>query len=239
MPRRVGRGNGHGEMKSFGILALILVSVLGPWAWSHPMMGAITWNRQVSRIVYARCVGCHRDGGTAFSLLEYASAREAAPAIKQAVLSRSMPPWGAIKGFGDLRDEQGLSQAEIEMIVDWADTGTARGNNPRALPERPPAPEETESFEPPLNAMPISGDVTLERPLRLAGLYPRDVAPNAALQIVATLPDGTVTPLVWLYGYREEYAHAFWLRESLALPAGTVIRGVPASATVMLIPGRR
>jgi hypothetical protein len=233
------RGNEQDSMKFVGILAVILLSTLSAGAWSHPMMGAITWNRQVSRIVYARCVGCHRDGGTAFSLLEYAEARPAAEAIKRAVLSRSMPPWGAVKGFGDLRDEQGLDQAQIEMIVDWADTGTARGNNPRALPERPRPPKRDAPFKPPRNAVTVSGDLTLESPLRLAGLYPQDVAPDASLQIVAALPDGSVTPLVWLEGYRAEHAHAFWLQSSLALPTGTVIRGVPPSATVLLIPGRR
>jgi hypothetical protein len=238
LPRRGVHGHEHEHMKSLGILAVILLSVPSPQAWSHPMMGAITWNRQVSRIVYARCVGCHRDGGSAFSLLEYGEARGAAEAIKQAVLSRSMPPWGAVKGFGTLRDEQGLDQAQIEMIVDWADTGTARGNNPRALPERP-RPVDRPAFEPPRNAVPVSGDLTLDRPLRLAGLYPRDVAPSASLQIVAAMPDGRVAPLVWLYGYRQEYAHAFWLENTLELPAGTVIRGVPAGASVLLIPARR
>ena len=99
-------------------------------------------------------------------------ASKRAEAIKQAVLSRNMPPWGAVKGFGDLRDEQGLDEAQIEMIVDWVDTGTARGNNPRALPERPPPPKPNAPFEPPRNAVPVSGDFTLERPLRLAGVVP-------------------------------------------------------------------
>jgi len=226
-------------MPRLAILIATIALLFGTWAWAHPMMGAITWNRQISRIVYARCVSCHRDGGTSFSLLDYADAREAAAAIKQSVLSRSMPPWGAVKGFGELRDDQGLSEAQIEMIVDWVDTGTGRGNNPRALPEQPPRPATLTPFVPPKNSTVVSGELTLERAVRITGLFPRTITPDVSAQIVAMLPTGGVAPLVWLSGYREEFAHPFWLETTLLLPAGTVIRGVPKDATVLLIPGRR
>ena len=45
---------------------------------------------------------------------------------KEAVLARRMPPWGAVKGFGDFRNDQGLSQAELDLITDWVDS--AQGN---------------------------------------------------------------------------------------------------------------
>ena len=54
--------------------------------------------------------------------------------IKTAVLSRRMPPWGAIKGFGDFRNDQALTQEQIELIVDWIQNDAPRGNNRRALP---------------------------------------------------------------------------------------------------------
>ena len=203
------------------------------------MMGEITWNRQVSRIVYANCVSCHREGGTAFSLMEYADARGAAEAIKRSVLSRSMPPWGAVKGFGSLSDEQGLSEAQIEMIVDWVDTGTGRGNNPRALPEQPPRPARVAPFVAPKGSIAVKGELTLTRPARIAGLFPEHVRPETSAKIVAALPSGEIVPLVWLYGYREEFPHPFWLENTLSMPAGTVISGVPEGATVLLIPRRR
>ena len=71
---------------------------------AHDPNGApITWNREISRIVYERCASCHREGGTSFSLMTYQEAQPQAPAIKDAVLSRRMPPWGAVKGFGASR----------------------------------------------------------------------------------------------------------------------------------------
>ena len=203
------------------------------------MMGEITWNRQVSRIVYANCASCHREGGTAFSIMEYAEARGAAEAIKRSVLSRSMPPWGAVKGFGALRDEQALSEAQIEMIVDWVDTGTGRGNNPRALPEQPPRPARVAPFVAPKNSIAVRGELTLSRSVRVSGLFPQHISPETSAKVVAALPSGEIVPLVWLYGYRQELPHAFWLENALELPAGTVIRGVPADATVLLVAQRR
>src|SRR6185295_327764 len=66
-----------------------------------PSSVPITWNREISRVVYDRCASCHRPGGTAFSLMTYKDAQPRADAIRAAVMSRQMPPWGAVQGFGD------------------------------------------------------------------------------------------------------------------------------------------
>jgi len=222
-------------MKLSSISIAIALLLVGGWAWTHPMMGEITWNRQISRIVYARCVSCHREEGTSFSLMEYGQARGAAEAIKRAVLSRTMPPWGAVKGFGDLRDEQGLSEAQVEMLVDWVDTGTGRGNNPRALPEQPPRPTPVPPFVAPKDSIAVTGEVKLERAARIAGVFPQTIRPEASAKVVAMLPNGEIAPLVWLFGYREQFAHPFWFKNTLDLPAGTVISGVPDDAKVLLL----
>ena len=60
-----------------------------------------SWNREISRLIYDRCASCHRPEGTAFSLMTYQEAQPRAVAIKDAVLARQMPPWGAVKGFGE------------------------------------------------------------------------------------------------------------------------------------------
>src|SRR5438105_11797568 len=76
----------------------------------------ITFDREIARIVYARCASCHRPGGTAFSLMTYDDARPWAKAIQEEVLERRMPPWGAVKGFGDFRNDQALTPEQIEVI---------------------------------------------------------------------------------------------------------------------------
>jgi hypothetical protein len=139
-----------------------------------------------------------------------------------------------VQGFGEFRADAGLSESQIEMFVDWADTGTARGNNPRALPDRPTF-TDAEPFKPPRGSVVATGDLTLSRPMSLAGVLPDDVPDGVSARIVAELPDGRIEPLVWLYEYKKEYRHPFFLRAALALPQGTVIRGVPPGSRLTLL----
>jgi mono/diheme cytochrome c family protein len=97
----------------------------------------ITWNREIARIVYDKCASCHRPGGTSFSLMTYPEVQPRAVAIRDAVLSRRMPPWGAVKGFGDFRNDQALTAEQIELITDWVQDDTPKGNNARMLPQPP------------------------------------------------------------------------------------------------------
>lgn len=196
----------------------------------------ITWNREISRIIYNRCASCHHPGGSAFSLMTYQEAQPMADAIKQSVLSRRMPPWGAVKGFGDFRNDQGLTQEELELITDWVEGGTAKGNNPNALPKVPKF-DKPSPIKIPKDRIIVSGDLTIETPLALDGLMPQRVPDGSSMEITAQLPNGGIQPLVWLYEYKNGYQHPFWFRESVDLPAGTVIRGVPANAEIVLIPG--
>ena len=69
----------------------------------------ITFDREISRIVYERCAACHHQDGSSFSLMSYPEVRPWAVAIKEEALSRRMPPWGAVKGFGEFRNDQGLT----------------------------------------------------------------------------------------------------------------------------------
>ena len=70
-------------------------------------------------------------------MLTYLDVQPRANEIKDAVLSRRMPPWGAIKGFGSFRNDQSLSQEQIETLTRWVDGGIRRGNNPQMLPNAP------------------------------------------------------------------------------------------------------
>ena len=66
-------------------------------------------------------------------------------------------------------------------------------------------------------------------------MEPETVPEKASIQMTAELPDGSVEPLVWLQDYKMKFAHPFLLRTPLELPAGTVIRGVPAEAKILLL----
>jgi hypothetical protein len=99
-------------MGRLGIVALSCA----PFLQAHdPVSTSLTWSQEISRIVYKRCVGCHSVNGAApMPLTTYAEARPWAKAIKGEVLSRRMPPWGAVKGFGDFRDDESLQRPPAE-----------------------------------------------------------------------------------------------------------------------------
>lgn len=231
----------HGGQGSLATTLAVLVAIVVVWSsqfttdtHAHGFGSQITWNREISRIVYAHCASCHRPAGTAFSLMTYADAQPRANEIKDAVLSRRMPPWGAVKGFGHFRNDQSLTQEQIELITKWVDGGIRRGNNPRLLPKEPDfrtAQQETTTAP----VVTVQGPLTLSRDLVLDGLRPERASAGHSMRITATLPNGSVEPLLWLYGYDGRYPHPFLLRQALRLPAGTVIHGVPPDAIVGLL----
>lgn len=103
---------------------------LGPvLLWGHDAVSTkLTWTREISRIFEKRCVGCHREGGAApMSLRSFAEAKPWAVAIKEAVLTRQMPPWPVAKGFGEFRNDSSLPQEEIVRIAEWVEGGAPEG----------------------------------------------------------------------------------------------------------------
>jgi hypothetical protein len=169
--------------------------------------------------------------------MEYREVQPHVTRIKDAVLLRRMPPWGAVKGFGDFKNEQGLSLEEIELITDWVDSDARRGNNPNALPSVPKF-RKPAAFKLPKNAIEVSGPLSLKATLKLDGLFAVKVPPGSSIRIVALFPEGHVEPLLWLYEYDERAPHPFLFRKPLDLPVGTRIQGVPIDARVFLIPGK-
>ena len=123
----------------------------------------------------------------------------------------------------------------IELIVNWSEGGVPEGEEkdlPK-LPKFPAAPKTKGSGQ-----IAVTGTLKLAKAFRLDGLMPRKVPAGALMQITAELPDGSIEPLLWLKDYKDAFAHPFLLRKPLALPAGTVIRGVPPGASVSLLPVR-
>src|ERR1700739_3123590 len=97
--------------------AAVLMIACAAVAGAHDVITTkITWSKEMSRLVYKRCATCHRDGGAAFSLMTYEAARPWAKAIKEETLERRMPPWQAVKGFGEFKDDRGLTEEELEVI---------------------------------------------------------------------------------------------------------------------------
>ena len=146
-----------------------------------------------------------------------------------------MPPWGAVKGFGNFRNDQGLTQEQIALVTDWVEGGTVKGNNPNALPPAPKF-DQLVQFRIPKDTITVTGGLTLDHRVTIEGLFPEHIPKGVSMQVVASLPNGDVEPLVWLYEYRDIYRHPFLFRKPLELPVGSVIRGVRGDAKIILIP---
>lgn len=194
----------------------------------------ITWNREIIRILDAHCLSCHRPGGSAFSLATYNEGRPWAKAIQEEVLERRMPPWGAVKGFGEFKNDQGLTPEQLEIIGEWVDGGAPEGED-KDLPKAPKIPVLSSDTEM-TGGLTVNGDFQLTNDFTLEGLLPRKAPDNASFQIMAEFPDGRVLPLLWMFPYKAAYAHPFLLKTPVVLPKGTAIRGIPSGAEIVLLP---
>lgn len=93
--------------------------------------GIITFHRDVLPILAKDCQGCHRPGQIApMSFLTYATTRPWAPQIKAVVANRKMPPAVSNPHSPLLTGRDGLTQAEIDILVKWVDSGAPEGAPP-------------------------------------------------------------------------------------------------------------
>src|ERR1041385_412924 len=159
----------------------------------------ITWSREISRLVYKRCSSCHREGGSSFSLMTYAEARPWAKAIKEEVLERRMPPWNAVKGFGEFKNDRGLTQEELELISDWVEGGAPEGNPKHLPPEAGMGAIAVEKWADPVapagsTEIVAANGAKIQATSRVLAIRPSTLKDSASVQIIAVRPDGTVEP---------------------------------------------
>src|SRR6476646_994357 len=152
--------------------AALIAVVTGSTAYTHDVTTHVTWNREISRIVFTRCATCHHLGGSAISLKNYAEANPWANAIKEQVLRREMPPWSSVKAFVSVRNDQSLIQGELDLFEKWVSGGAPEGN-PDDLPTRPRV--LLPSVVPPrAGELVASGAFTFPRPFTLDGFWARN-----------------------------------------------------------------
>ena len=95
-----------------------------------------TFNKDVLPVLQKQCQECHRPNSIApMSFLTYKDTRPYARAIEKAVVSRTMPPWFADPTVGHFKNTKLLSDAEIELLSNWAKNGAPEGD-----PNDKPAP---------------------------------------------------------------------------------------------------
>src|SRR6202162_2185750 len=109
------------------LLGLCLGSAVLALAAKAP--APVTFYKDALPVLQKNCQECHRPGESGpMSFLSYETTRPWAKAIKTAVLTKKMPPWFADPHFGKFSNDRSLTQADIDTLVSWADTGAPAGN---------------------------------------------------------------------------------------------------------------
>lgn len=94
----------------------------------NPVTTTVRFDREVTRILNAKCAQCHAVNGMAMPLQTFDEVRPWAQAIKEEVLARHMPPWFAEDGFARLANRGGLTAREREFLISWIEGGTPPGD---------------------------------------------------------------------------------------------------------------
>jgi hypothetical protein len=96
---------------------------------------AVTFTEHVAPIVFANCASCHRPGeGAPFSLLSYADVKKRGRLIQEVVGRGYMPPWPPAKGWGHFQDERRLTEAQLDTIDSWVESGMSEGPKEKLPP---------------------------------------------------------------------------------------------------------
>jgi hypothetical protein len=123
-----------GIAASFVLAGLFL---LGGAAVASRPATSVTFTKDVAPIIFNNCAACHRPGEIApMSFLTYKQVRPWAKSIREAVVGRTMPPWGADPQHGEFRNDRRLSQKDVDTITAWVDGGAKEGD-PKDIPPSP------------------------------------------------------------------------------------------------------
>src|SRR5580693_1622575 len=107
----------------------VLVSILATVAAAADTKTGVTFNQDVLPILEKNCQTCHRPGEIGpMPLLTYEGVRPWAKSIKEAVLTKKMPPWFADPRYGHFMDDRRMSDAEIHTLAAWVDAGAPEGD---------------------------------------------------------------------------------------------------------------
>jgi mono/diheme cytochrome c family protein len=117
-----------------GVFVLAIVAASAATAVAQQASGnatPVTFARDVAPILQKNCQQCHQPGAIGpMSLTTFEEVRPWARAIKQRVVAGEMPPYRYDRhvGIQQLKYDLRLSEAEIQTIARWVDSGAPLGN---------------------------------------------------------------------------------------------------------------
>lgn len=103
--------------------AILAIGAAGAWVlWSHETLTTtVLFDREIVRILDKHCVMCHFENGPSFPLETYEQTWLQKRKIHAAAISRHMPPWDAVPGYGQFINENNLTLRETQFIVSWVE----------------------------------------------------------------------------------------------------------------------
>jgi hypothetical protein len=132
--------------KFLSACALAAVVVCPQFVHAQTAVNApVTFTKDIAPIFQEKCQACHRaDSMAPMSLVTYEEARPWAKAIRERVITRSMPPWhiNQTVGIQEFKNDRSLSDAQIATIVKWVDAGAPKGD-PKDMPPAKQWPDES------------------------------------------------------------------------------------------------
>lgn len=98
----------------------------------------VSYVKELAPILQAKCVVCHRPGDIgSWVMSDYKKVKGMSAMMREVILARRMPPWGADPHFGKFADDRapaGLSVAEARTLLRWIEQGSPRGEGDDPLP---------------------------------------------------------------------------------------------------------
>ena len=119
-----------------GAVGVLAVTAVVGGASPASAQSAPTFTKDVAPIFQKKCEACHRPDSIApMSLQTWQQARPWARAIKARVSEHSMPPFQIDRtvGITKFKNDDSLSNEELNTIVKWVDGGAAQGD-PKDMP---------------------------------------------------------------------------------------------------------
>lgn len=81
----------------------------------------VVFEREIAGILSRHCADCHAPGRLAAPLVRYEEVWLEREAVLSSVLSRRMPPWAAVAGYGDFSNDNALTPREKQFLVSWVE----------------------------------------------------------------------------------------------------------------------
>lgn len=90
---------------------------------------SISYAKDIAPVLEEKCVACHQTGGIApFAMSNYDQVKAFAPMIREAIRTRTMPPWHPDPTIGKFEHDGSLSPEQVRNIVHWVEAGSPRGD---------------------------------------------------------------------------------------------------------------